>query len=190
MDLRKEFLRDIRNNKYEVDGSGVLLPRHKIRIGGVFTHALKRDGEIIDIAEDHNLMVSEGLNHALDVAYNGGVQIASWYIGLFEGNYTPVAGDTAATFATAATESTAYTQATRPLWSVAAPASQQITNSASKAQFTMNATKTIYGAFIISNSTKGGTSGTLTAASRFASARNVILDDELLITYTLSAADA
>jgi hypothetical protein len=54
----------------------------------------------------------------------------------------------------------------------------------------MNATKTIYGAFMISNSTKSGTTGTLACASAFASSRAVVSGDQLLIAYTLSAADA
>jgi hypothetical protein len=113
-----------------------------------------------------------------------------WYIGIFEANYTPLATDTAANIAANATESTAYDESTRVQWVEAAPSGQQITNSASKAQFTMNATKTIYGAFMVSASTKSGTSGTLLAASKFAASRSVVSADQLLITYTLSAADA
>lgn len=186
MELRDEFKRDLRNHNYEKAETGLFLPRHKIMIGGIFTHSLNGAGE----EHDHNLMTNEGLDHVLDVAMNGGTAATAWYVGIFEGNYTPVAGDTAATFATSATESTAYDQTTRPLWDSAAVASQQVTNSASKAQFTINATKTIYGAFLVSSSTKSGTAGTLLAASRFAAARSVVASDELLITYTLSAADA
>ena len=54
----------------------------------------------------------------------------------------------------------------------------------------MNASITVYGAFLVSTSTKSGTTGTLLAASRFTSARAVVSSDQLLITYTLTAADA
>jgi hypothetical protein len=50
-----------------------------------------------------------------------------------------------------------------------------------------NATKTIYGAFLISNNTKGGTSGTLFSAARFSSSKSVESTDELLLTYTFTA---
>ncbi len=193
MDLRKEFKRDIRNGRFEQEKNGLFLPRHKIIIGGVFSHELIRDGESLGVEHDHNLMVDEGLNHILSVAFHGAsgdAKVDPWYIGIFEGNYTPLATDTAANIATNATESTAYDEAARPTWDEAAPASKQITNSASKATFTINATKTIYGAFLVSSSTKGGTSGTLAAASKFAAARSVVAADQLLLTYTLSAADA
>jgi hypothetical protein len=142
---------------------------------------------VIDEFEVENLVVNEGLNDLLNVYFNSGTQKPSWYMGLFEGNYTPVATDTAAGIASAATESSAYASATRPAWTPASPASQSITNAASRASFVFNATKTIYGAFLISNNTKGGTAGVLFSASRFASAKNVASADELLLTYAFSA---
>lgn len=157
-------------------------------VGGVFEFELVRDGKVIDKWSDHNLVTNEGLNDLLQVYLGNGTQKATWYVGLFEGNYTPVATLTAATVASDATECVAYAEATRPEWAEAAAASQQITNTASKAAFTINATKTVYGAFLISNSTKGGTTGTLFAISRFAVSRAVVAEDQLLVTYTVQAA--
>lgn len=158
-----------------------------LRVGGIFKFELVRDGKVIDTWESKNLVVNEGLDHMLDSTLHGSTQITSWYVGLFEGNYTPVAGDTAADIASNATESTAYDETTRVAWNEAAASSQSITNSANKATFTMNATKTIYGAFLVSDSTKSGTSGTLFAASRFSASRAVVDNDELLVTYTVLA---
>ena len=183
--------RSIRNGKVEcMDDGKIYVPDHKVVIGGVFGTAIKRDGVIGAWQHDHNLVVNEGLDSLLSVCFNAGTQITSWYVGIFEGNYTPVAGDTAATIAGNSTESTAYDEANRIAWVEAAPSGQSITNTASKATFTMNATKTIYGAFLVSTNTKGGTTGTLMAASRFSASRSVVDDDELLLTYTFSAADA
>lgn len=167
---------------------GVLMPR--LVLGGVFDCAIKRNGEIIDEWQEPNLVTNEGLNHALSVLFNGGTQQATWYIGLFEGNYTPVATVTAATITAASTECTAYDQATRPEYVEAAPASQSISNSSNRATFTMNATKTIYGGFLASASAKSATSGVLFAATRFGTPKSVVATDELLITYTLNAASA
>jgi hypothetical protein len=100
--------------------------------------------------------------------FHGSTQVGTWYLGVFEGNYTPVAGLLASTIAGAATETTAYDETTRPAYNEAAAASKVTTNSANKATFTFNATKTLYGAFLISDSTKAGTSGTLMAAAKFA----------------------
>lgn len=158
-----------------------------LAVGGVFTFEHVRNGEVIDSWEDKNLVVNEGLNYLLRSSLNNGTQEPSWYIGIFEGNYTPVATDVASNIAASATESTAYTESARPLWDNSEPSGQQITNSATKATFSINATKSIYGAFLISDNTKGGTIGTLFAASRFSTKRDVQATDQLLVTYTVSA---
>jgi hypothetical protein len=168
----------------------LIMPAHGVIAAGRYHGTLIRAGRVIDEWEDDNLVVNQGLNSMLGVYFNGATQIATWYCGIFEGNYTPVATVTAATITSASTECTAYVSATRPEWVEAAPSSQSITNSASRAAFVFNATKTVYGAFLISSSTKSGTGGTLFSAARFSSAKNVVTDDELLLTYTFTAASA
>jgi hypothetical protein len=172
---------------YQRSEGGVLLPMAGLLVGGVFHGQHVRDGQVIDEWEDRNLVVNEGLNHLLDVYFRGATQITTWYLGIFEANYTPVAGVTAATITAASTECTAYDEATRQAYDEAAPASQSITNSASKATFTFNATKTIYGAFLVSASAKSATTGKLFSAAQFSSSKAVVDDDQLLLTYTFTA---
>ena len=172
---------------FEHTAGGVLLPTNQIRVGGVFLCEHVRDGAVIDTWEQPNLVVNEGLNSLLGVYFAAATQVTTWYLGLFEGNYTPVAGLTAATVTASSTECTAYDETTRVAYVEAAPASQSITNSASKATFTFNATKTIYGAFLVSNSTKSGTTGTLFSAARFSASKSVVATDQLLLTYTFTA---
>ena len=64
------------------------------------------------------------------------------------------------------------------------------TNSASPASFSINATATVGGAFLTSNNTKSGTTGTLYSAADFGSPgdRSVASGDVLTVTYTLSLA--
>jgi hypothetical protein len=169
---------------YERSEGGIFMP---LRMGGIFQIDHLRDGKLIDRMECPNLVVNEGLDHVLNTVFHGGTQVGTWYLGLFEGNYTPVATLTAATVAAASTESTAYDEAARQEYNEAASSAQSITNSANKATFTINATKTIYGAFLCSNSTKGSTSGTLFSAARFAAAKSVVASDQLLLTYTFNA---
>lgn len=171
----------------KTDG-GVIVPDTRLRVGGKFQGQIVRDGQVIDEWEDSNLVVNEGLNALLGIMFNGAIQVTTWYLGVFEGNYTPVATVTAATIASASTECTTYNEATRPAYDEAAPASQSITNSASRATFTFNATKTIYGAFLVSTNTKGGTTGTLFSAARFSASKAVVANDQLLLTYTFTAA--
>lgn len=160
------------------------------KVGGVFNIQQIRDGVLIDEWEEKNIVVNEGLNHMLNATLNGAAQVTTWFIGLFEGNYTPLATDTAANITVNSTESTAYDETVRQTYTEAVSTAQSITNSASKATFTINATKAIYGAFLVSASAKSGTTGTLFAASKFSAARSVVATDQLLVTYTVSATSA
>lgn len=166
---------------------GLLMPATNLMLGGEYHCTHKRKGEVIDEWTCPNIVVNEGLDALLDIMFAGATQIATWYIGVFEANYTPVATVTAATITSASTESTAYDEATRPTYVEAAASGQSITNSASRATFTFNATKTIYGAFLVSDSAKSGTSGTLFSAAKFSTSKSVVNTDELLLTYTFSA---
>jgi hypothetical protein len=172
---------------YIPTAGGVLMPQQGLVVGGVFQGQIVRDGKVIDEFEDHNLVVNEGLNHLLDVLLHGSTQVTTWYLGVFEGNYTPVATVTAATITSASTECTAYDETTRQQYNEAAASSQSTTNSANKATFTFNATKTVYGAFLASASAKSATTGTLFSAAAFSSSKSVVSGDQLLLTYTFTA---
>lgn len=172
---------------YEKTAGGVLMPVQGIQGKGSYHGKIIRaDGGIEEFDFD-NLCVDEGLNSLLNIQFDAATQITAWYMGLFEGNYTPVAGLTAATVASAATETTAYNETTRRAFSPAAASAKSITNSASAATFTFNATKTLYGAFLISDNTKGGTSGVLFSAAKFPTTKSVSSGDQLLLTYTFTA---
>lgn len=169
------------------ENKGLLVP-DTCKVRGVYNGTIIRNGEVIDEFEETNLAVAQGLTSMLGVYFHADSQLTLWYLGLFEGNYTPVDGVTSATIASASTETTAYTSSTRPAYTPAAAASKAITNSANRASFTFNADKTIYGAFLISESTKSGTTGTLFSAARFTNAKVVANGDELLLTYSFSLA--
>lgn len=192
MELNAEFKKAIRKGQYEEAENGLYLPAQKVMVGGAFAHAVRHKGVLSDFEVDPNLVVNQGLDHILDVVYNGATQKANWYLGIFSGNYTPLATDTAQNISTNSTESSAYTEATRPAWTIAAPASQNVTNSASKATFTINGTVTIYGAFLLTDNTKGADAAAgniLSSASRFAASRSLVATDELLVTYSITASD-
>ena len=192
LNINPELMREImEGGVVRVGRNQIYSPRQKRMFHGMFEIKIKHangDVEPVEIAD--NIVVNEGLNHILDVVLHAATQITTWYVGIFEGNYTPVSTDVGTNIATNSTESTAYTEGTRQEYVEAAPSSQSITNSASPATFSINATKTIYGAFLISNSTKGGATGTLLAAARFATSRAVVSSDQILVTYTITAADA
>lgn len=141
---------------------------------------------LIEDEDTHNIMPTEGLNYLLDVGIRAQSQLTAWYIGIFEGNYTPVLADTAAGFPAASTESTAYAETTRQAYTIVAASGGVLTNAASPAVFTMNATKTIYGGFIASASAKSATTGKLVSAAQFSSSKAVQATDVLSITATIT----
>lgn len=161
-----------------------------LEVGGVFTFEHVRDGKVIDSWEEPNTVVTQGLNYILNTALGATAKLADWYLGIFEGNYTPVAGLTAATVKAAASECVTYDEATRPAWTDAPSTTGIITNAAARAEFTMNADKTIHGAFLISTNAKDGSAdsgGTLFSASRFGTSRPVLIADVLIVTYSVQA---
>ncbi len=160
-----------------------------IGVEGIVHTEHYRNGELIGVDDTHNIVVDEGLSHTLSVVIAGGTQITAWYLGIYESNYTPLAADTAATISANAIESTAYSELTRPAFTPGAVVSNSIDNSASRAVFTINAARTMYGVFLISESTKQSTLGTLMSAALFTNARSVIAGDQLFVTYTLTAQD-
>ena len=144
--------------------------------------------------EAPNLVVNVGLQDMNAKYFTGSAYTAAWYIGLYGAAATnnPAAGDTMSSHA-GWTEVVAYSQATRPACTFGTPTTANpsvATNSASPASFSINGTTTVGGAFLTSNSTKSGTTGTLYSAADFSSPgdRAVVSGDTLSVTYTLSLA--
>ena len=151
-----------------------------------------KDKNLKWVAESKNLVVNVGLQYMAGVALTSTAQITSWYVGLYGAgaSNTPAASDTMSSHA-GWTEDTTYSNATRVAATFAAATNANpsvVTNSASKAQFDINGSTTIGGAFLTSGSAKGGTTGTLFSAADFASPgdRSVVSGDILLVTYTFS----
>jgi hypothetical protein len=165
----------------------------KIAAGGVFTvTCIGVDGQVKWEESLKNLVVNVGLKDMNDKYFTGSAYTAAWYIGLYgaAASNDPAAGDTAASHA-GWTEVVPYSNATRPAATFAAATTADpsvITNSASPAAFTINATATVGGAFLISDSTKSGTTGVLFSASDFDAPgdRSVASGDTLNVTYTFS----
>jgi hypothetical protein len=162
---------------------------------GVYTmQCFDKDGNLKWEAQCPNLVVNGGLQDMNNKYFLGSSYTATWYIGLYGSGSTnnPAASDTMSSHAGWA-EETGYSQSTRPACSFATPTTANpsvATNSASPAVFSINATATIGGAFLTSNNTKSGTTGTLYSASDFTSPgdRSVVSGDTLNVTYTLSLA--
>lgn len=179
---RREFARAVANHKYEKSDQGIYIPGAKVFIGGAFEHTLNH----ADNQVDPNIIPTEGLNHILSVLVAGGTQVNPWYVALFSANVTPGASLTAATFTGTCTEFTSYAEATRVAYVDGSIAAGAVDNAASRAEFTMSGSATIYGGALLSASAKSSTSGTILAAAKFSASRAVVAADTLQVKYTLS----
>jgi hypothetical protein len=165
-----------------------------VAIGRFDIECIGADGKIKWTGSVPNLVVNAGLAYMAGSALTSVTQITVWYLGLYGAgaSNTPAAGDTMASHA-GWTEVVPYSNATRvtPTFVTATTANPSVvTNSASPAAFTINATSTVGGAFLTSGSAKSGTTGTLFSAADFSSPgdRNVVSGDTLNVTYTMSLA--
>lgn len=161
--------------------------------GGVYTVQCRdKDGNLKWEASTPNLVVNEGLKFMNDKFFTGAAYTAAWYLGLYgaAASNNPAAGDTMASHA-GWTEVTAYSQATRPVAVFAAASLADpsvITSSGSPAVFSINATTTVGGAFLTTDNTKGGTTGTLFSAADFSAPgdRSVVSGDTITVSYSFS----
>lgn len=165
-----------------------------IAIGGGHLSATcyDRDGQVKWVDEIcPNGVTTVGYNYMLDVAFHGGTAVTTWYMGLIQGSSTPTlaSGDTMSSHA-GWTEYTAYSQTNRVTWDEGAASSAQITN-ATTMDFSMNATGTVAGGFLASDSTKSGTSGTLWMTATFTGGNQAVSNgDTLKLTYTFALTSA
>jgi len=137
-----------------------------------------------------NLVVTAGLNDILDKYFKGSTYTASHFVGLSAGTPTFAAADTMASHS-GWTESAVYSEATRPAYTPGTVSAGSVSNSASKASFSINSSGTVGGAFIVTNSTKSGTTGTLYGGGAFTGGnRSVVSGDTINVTVTATAAAA
>lgn len=176
-------------------GAGVKSPGSvdgQARVAGHWAVTI-RDPQGNVIREDafQNIVVNEGLDELLTQALNGGTQTTTWYLGLTDGTPTTAAGDTLSSH-DGWTEVTDYDETNRVEWASGSVSGQSIDNSDSVATFTISTDgTTVGGAFLASDDTKSGTTGTLYAVGAF-SGGDVTLSSgstlEVTATFTTSAA--
>ncbi len=163
-----------------------------VRLGGKYiVECYDKDGKLKWIDLTRNIVTNEGLDRILNTVIKGTTQITTWYAGLANSNTTATA--TMTYDVPIFTESTGYDGATRPTYTVIPSIAQSLTNAAAKATFVISTTATMYGAALFSQSTKGdhpaGADNVLLSYAAFATARAVVDDDTINLTYTLSGAD-
>lgn len=172
-------------------------PAHteKAKAQGVFTvTCYDKNGNLKWEEKAPNLVVDVGLEAMTEATLGAGTQVTTWYLGIYgaAASNNPAPTDTMSSHG-GWTEITDYDESTRPTCSfgassIASTGTSVISNSGSAAAFTMNAGTTVGGAFLTSNDTKGGSTGTLFSAADFQSPGNriVVSGDTINVTYTFT----
>ena len=161
-----------------------------IKVGGAFTITCKDfNGKVKWEDTAKNLVVNEGLDHILGILFQSGTQVDPWYVGLTDGTPTVAAADTTASHA-GWTEVTAYSEGVRQAFVDGTITSQSVSNSASKASFSISSdSTTIGGAFLASSATTGANGDLLCVAAFDGGDKSADNGDTLEVQYTFSASD-
>lgn len=181
------FQTALNKGDFDVTDDGILFPHQGAVVSGEY-HYSTNDG---DTVVQKNLIPTEGLDYILSTATDGGAQLTAFYLAIFSGSYTPVAGVTAATFPSAASEITSategYSESTRPVWAKGDVAAGVLDNLATRAAFTIVTASSlvIRGAALLSSSAKGSTSGKIVSITRFSQDRTHYNGDVFNLGYRL-----
>lgn len=147
-----------------------------------------RAGQVIWQDGFYNLVPTAGLNKLLDACFSTGLASPAWYVGLVSSSPTYAATDTMSSHA-GWTENANYSAATRPAYVPGTISAGAVSNTASKASFTISAPTTLSGAFMADSSTKSGTSGTLFGVGSFSAGdTSVVAADIVNVTVSITIA--
>lgn len=158
--------------------------KQRAKVSTIWRWEHYRGGVLIDTWQDENVVTNEGLDYLLNAAFKGSTAISSWYFATYENDYTPNGGETYAV--PGFTECVAIDETTRPACSLGSVLNQSVDNSANKATFTFNASKTIYGGGLMGGGTAPDTigdtlgGGKVYCVARFSSGSKLVADDEVL----------
>lgn len=186
----KEELRDeyvtLRDQMWEFEKAGELAQ------AAILKAKMTSMEEVKDEVLVPNLVTTVGKNFLLDNGLAGSAYTASFFLGLISAtSYTAVnAADTMASHSgwleAGVANAPTYSQANRPTaaWSAAASGSKSLSSALT---FSITSSGTVKGAFLTTNSTKDGTTGTLYSAGTFTGGDKVVANgDTLSVSYTAS----
>lgn len=141
-------------------------------IGFEYEFEFERPGGAIEVCSMCNLVPQPAINHMAGALFGDVAAIGTFYVGLFAANYLPSPGAVAGDIPGVIGEFTGYSEATRPIWT-RVNTDGLITNSSSRAAFTLTQNTRLYGGFLCSIATKGSGDGLLLSIARFPTPRDV-----------------
>lgn len=176
--------------------------RDGVRFQGIWQCDQFRNGKLISggYPEPPNIFTTQGMARLLNIMFHDIAKAASeiWYVGIYKQNVTPALGDTAAAKLGAAGDYGECQDAdyddpltNKPQYNTADTATAVITNAdTTKAHYVMDASITVYGAFLSTDAAKTATTGYLMCAKKFTASRAVIADDELYVSYQITCSSS
>jgi hypothetical protein len=151
-------------------------------------HLRRENGIYIPIREIEftNGVTDVGKTYMLDATFNAATQSSSWYLGLIAGATTPTLSnsDTAASH-TGWSEFLSYNESVRQAWAISASSGNTVTGT-SPGVFTIGTVATntyVAGGFVISDSTKSGTTGILWSTGLYTNSVPVQTTDVFKLGY-------
>lgn len=188
MNLQHELAADLARERFDITEKGIYFPRQSVLAAGEYFDRIN-GGQWM---RTPNLLPTEGLAHLLNVALGSTAKPAGYFLALFSGAASPAANWTAASFAAAASEivslTEGYTSATRPAWTPANTATGAIDNLGAVASVTIATASqlNVTGAAMLTTNSRGGTTGALVSATKYAAARVFQNGDTYDIGYRVS----
>ena len=187
---KQQLAQAMQAGAYQETDEGIYFPQHGITAKGEYYDRIN-EGEW---SRTENLIPTEGLAYILNVALGTTPKPASYHLALFSAAAQPQANWTAASFASTASEivsmTEGYSSATRPTWTPTNTATNSIDNMATgnvaKVAIKTASSLTVQGAAMLTSSSKGGTTGALISASKYASPRVFQDGDTYEIGYRIS----
>ena len=154
---------------------------------GKFDCVMRERGKLVAKYSVRNMSTIVGRNYMLDAAFKAGSQDSTWFLGLIASSdeIETLQSDTMSSHA-GWTEFQSYTGGARKAWTSATAAAGGRLGTATAATFTFSANGSIRGIFVNSDSTLGGTTGTLWATALEDSNRLVLNTFTLDVTYAPS----
>lgn len=138
------------------------------------------------VEDFHNTVMTVGKNFVLDTVFRGSSYTAAFYFGLISSvSYSAIAAaDTMSSHAgwteAGASNAPNYDESARPAATFGSAASAGAISNSAVSVFTIAATGTVKGAFLTTNSTKGGTTGTLINAGLFSQGDRAVVDNDVI----------
>lgn len=188
--LQGILLKDARNELFDETEEGIFFPKHGIMLSGEYMDRVNGGEPTFT----KNLIPKEALIHVLNVAISSKAKPVGSYLALFSGAAAPADNWTAASFAATASEivslTEGYTNATRPEFiPTNATNDKFIDNFGNVARVTIATTSqlNVTGVALLTNNQRGGTTGVLLSATKYAATRVFQDGDVFDIGYRITA---